>query len=91
MTSESIRDVWFVQEGICERNEHKFFFFSNFQTCCLEVSFKGLLLEKNAHIYNAHKIYSFVFTCLILYFGIKQERLEKSLNTFSLAAKSTSS
>ena len=28
----------------------------------------------------------FVFICLILSFGIKKERLGKSLNTFSLAA-----
>ena len=28
----------------------------------------------------------FVFKCLVLYFGIKKEWLEKSLNTFSLAA-----
>ena len=28
----------------------------------------------------------FAFICLILSFGIKKERLEKSLNTFSLAA-----
>ena len=29
---------------------------------------------------------NFVFKCLVLYFGIKKEWLEKSLNTFSLAA-----
>ena len=28
----------------------------------------------------------FVFKCLVLYFGIKKEWLEKNLNTFSLAA-----
>ena len=28
----------------------------------------------------------FVFKCHVLYFGIKKEWLEKSLNTFSLAA-----
>ena len=28
----------------------------------------------------------FVFKCLVLYFGIKKEWLEKSLNTYSLAA-----
>ena len=28
----------------------------------------------------------FIFKCLVLYFGIKKEWLEKSLNTFSLAA-----
>ena len=28
----------------------------------------------------------FVFKCLVLYFGINKEWLEKSLNTFSLAA-----
>ena len=28
----------------------------------------------------------FVFKCLVLYFGIKKEWLEKSLNTFSIAA-----
>ena len=48
MTFGSIRDVLFVQECICERIENQINF-SNFQTCCLEVSFRGLKLEKNAH------------------------------------------
>ena len=45
MTFEIIRDVLFVQECICERIENQINF-SNFQTCCLEVSFRGLKLEK---------------------------------------------
>ena len=68
MTFGSIRDVLFVQECICERIENQINF-SNVQTCCLEVSFRGLKLEKM----HTTLIY-FVFICLIFYFGIKKER-----------------
>ena len=45
MTFESIRDVLFVQEGICEKKMKIKLIFLIFKQL-LEVSFKGLLLEK---------------------------------------------
>ena len=67
-TFESIRDVLFVQEGICERiKKIKLFFLifkrvvkrSHSEACCL----------KNAHYP--------IFICLILYFGIKKSGKKK--------------
>ena len=72
MTFGSICDVLFVQECICERIENQINF-SKFQTCCLEVSFRGLKLEKmhtTLYLFCFHMSYFF-------YFGIKKERLEK--------------
>ena len=67
------------------------------QVCFKELKIK-LILPNLKH--GAHRSHSeacslkkctlpyiyFVFKCLVLYFGIKKEWLEKSLNTFSLAA-----
>ena len=81
MTFKSICDVLFVQECICERIENQINF-SNFQIC-LEVSFRGLKLEKCSLPY----IY-FVFICLIFfYFGIKKERSEKKFEYFFIGSE----
>ena len=81
MTFGSTRDVLFVQECICERIENQIIF-SNFQTCCLEVSFRGLKLEKmhtTLYLFCFHMSY-------ILFWNQKRAVRKKSLNTFSLAA-----
>ena len=57
MTFESICDVLFVQEGICERIEN-YFSSSNFQSLCLEVSFRGLYFEK---MHTTLYLYYFIF------------------------------
>ena len=76
MTSESIRDVLLVQEGKYKRIE-------NFQTCCLEVSFRGLFLEK---MHTALYLFCFHMSYFIFWNQKREVRKKKSLNTLSLAA-----
>ena len=53
------------------------YFFSNFQTCCLEVSFRALQLEK-MHT----TLYLFCFHMSYFIFGIKKEWSEKRILFF---------
>ena len=72
-------------------------YFCSRQVCFKELKIKSILRNLKHGDQKSHSeacslkkctlpyIY-FVFKCLVLYFGIKKEWLEKSLNTFSLAA-----
>ena len=53
--------------------------FSNFQTCCLEVSFRGLKLEK---MHNTLYLFCFHMS-YFLFWNQKRAVRKKSLNTFS--------
>ena len=72
-------------------------YFCSRQVCFKELKIKLILLNLKHDAQRSHSeacnlkkctlAYSyFAFKCLILYFGIKKEWLEKRLNTFSLAA-----
>ena len=72
-------------------------YFISRQVCFKELKIKLILVNLKHDAQRCHSeacslkkctlpyIY-FVIKCLLLYFGIKKEWLEKSLNTFSLAA-----
>ena len=72
-------------------------YFCSRLVCFKELKIKLILLNLKHDAQRSHSeacslkkctlpyIY-FAFKCLMLYFGIKEEWLEKSLNTFSLAA-----
>ena len=71
-------------------------YFCSRQLCFKELKNKLILLLKHAAQRSHSEARSlkkctlpyiyFVFKCLVLYFGIKKEWLEKKMNTFSLAA-----
>ena len=72
-------------------------YFCSRQVCFKELKIKLFLLNLRHGAQRPHSeacslktctlpYINFVFKCLVLYFGIKKEWLEKSLNTFSLAA-----
>ena len=80
MTFESILGVFLFQAGMFKRLEIKLILL-NLKHGAQRSHSEACSLKKCSLPY----LY-FVFKCLVLYFGIKKEWLEKSLNTFSLAA-----